>query len=115
MPQRCFYGFSEDFFFCCSFEPEAESRMRPLAHEWHKPSPTASKPGRMIYQPDQTGLARQINHTSLWGVPGFTLPAMFLVLFSFPLFTDFLIEVFFLICLYFRLPPFLRLSVRRIR
>ena len=47
MPQRCFYRFFVDFSFSRSFEPEAESCMWPLAHEWHKPSPTEGKPGRM--------------------------------------------------------------------
>jgi len=49
------------------------------------------------------------------GLPGFTLPTMFPFILGFFFFTDFLFEVFSLICLYFRLPPFLRLSVRRIR
>ena len=60
-----FTAFQMIFLFRCSFEPEAESRVWPLVHKWNKPSPTAGKPGRMVYLPDQTGLARRINHTSL--------------------------------------------------
>ena len=90
-----FTDFQRIFSFCCSFEPEAESRMRPLAHEWHKPSPTAGKPGRMIYQPDQTGLAKQINHTSLrvvCPVSRFRQCSLFILGFSF--FTDFSLKSF---------------------
>jgi hypothetical protein len=69
----------------------------------------------LFYLPVPTRLAGQIKQYFLaGGLPGFTLPAM-----SFfgglPFFTDFSFEVFCLICLYFRLPPFSRLSVSRIR
>lgn len=60
-----FTDFLRFFSFCCFFEPVAESCMWPPAHKWDKPSPTAGKPGRMVYLPDQMGLARRINHTSL--------------------------------------------------
>ena len=78
MPKGCFYGFFRGLFlFRCSFEPEAASCIWPLAHEWHKPSPTAGKPGRMIYPPDRTSLAGHIKSYFLaGGLPGFTLPTM---------------------------------------
>ena len=60
-----FTDFLRFFSFAVFFEPVAESCMWPPAHKWDKPSPTAGKPGRMVYLPDQTGLARRINHTSL--------------------------------------------------
>ena len=52
-----FTAFQIIFLFRCSFEPEAESRVWPLAHKWNKPSPTAGKPGRMILsaRPDTSG------------------------------------------------------------
>ena len=49
------------------------------------------------------------------GLPGFTLPAMSFFCWGLPFFTDFSFEVSCIICLYFRLPPFSRLSVSRIR
>ena len=111
-----FTGFQMIFLFRCSFEPEAESRVWPLVHKWNKPSPTAGKPGRKFYLPTPTRLAWQIKPYFLTGgLPGFTLPAMFFFCWELPVFTDFSFEVFCLICLYFRLPPFSRLSVSRIR
>ena len=111
-----FTAFQMIFLFRCSFEPEAESRVWPLVHKWNKPSPTAGKPGRKFYLPTPTRLAWQIKPYFLTGgLPGFTLPAMFFFCWELPVFTDFSFEVFCLICLYFRLPPFSRLSVSRIR
>ena len=106
-----FTDFLRFFSFAVFFEPVAESCMWPPAHKWDKPSPTAGKPGRMVYLPDQTGLARRINHTSLHMVcPVSRFRQYFLSLCLF-FFCGFLSEVFSRICLYFRLPPFLRLSV----
>ena len=69
-----------------------------------------------FYLPAPTRLARQIEPYFLaGGLPGFTLPAIFFLLEGISFFTDFSFEVFCLICLYFRLPPFSRLSVCRIR
>ena len=110
-----FTVFQMIFLFRCSFEPEAESRVWPLVHKWNKPSPTAGKPGRMILsaRPDVSG---QTDRTILTGgLPGFTLPAMSFFCWGLPFFTDFSFEVSCIICLYFRLPPFSRLSVSRIR
>ena len=69
-----------------------------------------------FYLPAPTRPARQIKPYFLaGGLPGFTLPAMSFFCWGLPFFTDFSFEVFCLICLYFRLPPFSRLSVGRIR
>ena len=110
-----FTAFQIIFLFRCSFEPEAESRVWPLAHKWNKPSPTAGKPGRMILsaRPDTSGRIKP--YFLAGGLPGFTLPAMSFFCWGLPFFTDFSFEVSCIICLYFRLPPFSRLSVSRIR
>ena len=111
-----FTVFQMIFLFRCSFEPEAESRVWPFAHKWNKPSPTAGKPGRMILsaRPDTSG---QTDKTILpyWWFARFHATGYVLFLGGLPFFTDFSFEVFCLICLYFRLPPFSRLSVSRIR
>ena len=89
-----FTAFQMIFLFCCSFEPKAES------HVWPR---------------DPTRLARQIKPYFLaGGLSSFTQPAM-LFLLGGTFFTDFSFEVFYLICLYFRLPPFSCLSVSHIR
>ena len=89
---------------------------RPI-HKWNKPSCTAGKPGRMIYPPDRTRSDRHIKSYFLaGGLPGSTLPAMSLFLFGvFPFSRISLLKFSCLICLHFRLPPFSRLSVSRIR
>ena len=69
-----------------------------------------------FYPSDRTRSDRHIKSYFLaGGLPGFTLPAMSFFCWGLPFFTDFSFEVFCLICLYFRLPPFSRLSVGRIR
>ena len=111
-----FTAFQMIFLFRCSFEPEAESRVCPLVHKWNKPSPTAGKPGRKFYLPTPTRLARQIKPYFLTGgLPGFTLPAMFFFVGSFHFSRISLLKFSCQICLYFRLPPFSRLSVSRIK
>mgnify|MGYP007027226117 CR=1 FL=1 len=65
-----------------------------------------------FYLPAPTRPAGQIKPYFLaGGLPGFTLPAMSFFVEGISFFTDFSFEVFCLICLYFRLPPFSRLSV----
>ena len=107
-----FTVFQMIFLFRCSFEPEAESRVWPLVHKWNKPSPTAGKPGRMILsaRPDTSGQTDKTILPCRWFA---RFHATGYVLFGgrLPFFTDFSFEVFCLICLYFRLPPFSRLSV----
>ena len=69
MPRRCFYGFSEDFFFFAvplSRKRKAVSD-RPI-HKWNKPSHTAGKPGRMILsvRPDTLGQTYKIILPCRW-------------------------------------------------
>ena len=111
-----FTVFQMIFLFRCSFEPEAESRVWPFAHKWNKPSPTAGKPGRMILsaRPDTSGQTDKTILPCRW-FARFHATGYVLFLLGLPVFTDFSFEVFCLICLYFRLPPFSRLSVSRIR
>ena len=92
-----FTDFQRIFSFCCSLEPEAECRMRPLAHKWRKPSPSAGKPP--IRKNDLSARPNRFGQTDkpyflMGGLPGFTLPAMFLFFFSFPLFVDFSLKPF---------------------
>ena len=111
-----FTAFQMIFLFRCSFEPEAESRVWPLVHKWNKPSPTAGKPGRMILsaRPDTSARTdKTILPCRCFARFHATDYILFLLGASFS--TDFSFEVFCLICLYFRLPPFSRLSVGRIR
>ena len=88
---------------------------RPI-HKWNKPSCTAGKPGRMILsaRPDTSDQTDRTILPCRWFA---RFHATGYVLFGGrpPFFTDFSFEVFCLICLYFRLPPFSRLSVSRIR
>lgn len=89
---------------------------RPI-HKWNKPSCTAGKPGRMILsvRPDTLGQTYK-SYFLAGGLPGSTLPAMSLFLFGvFPFSRISLLKFSCLICLHFRLPPFSRLSVSRIR
>ena len=111
-----FTAFQMIFLFRCSFEPEAESRVWPLVHKWNKPSPTAGKSGRMILsaRPDRSGRTDRTILPCRW-FARFHATGYVLFWGRLPFFTDFSFEVFCLICLYFRLPPFSRLSVDRIR
>ena len=111
-----FTVFQMIFLFRCSFEPEAESRIWPLVHKWNKPSPTAGKPGRIVLsaRPDTSGQTDKTILPCRW-LARFHATSYVLFCWGLPFFTDFSFEVFCLICLYFRLPPFSRLSVGRIR
>ena len=111
-----FTAFQMIFLFRCSFEPEAESRVWPLVHKCNKPSPTAGKPGIMILsaRPDTSGQTDKTILPCRW-FARFHATGYVLFCWGLPFFTDFSFEVFCLICLYFRLPPFSRLSVGRIR
>ena len=112
-----FTAFQMIFLFRCSFEPEAESRVWPLVHKWNKPSPTAGKPGRMILsaRPDTSGRTDKTILPYRWFARFHATGYVLFLLEEISFFTDFSFEVFCLICLYFRLPPFSRLSVGRIR
>ena len=89
---------------------------RPI-HKWNKPSCTAGKPGRMILsvRPDTLGQTYKIILPCRWFARFHASGYVPFPFWRFPFFTDFSFEVFCLICLYFRLPPFSRLSVGRIR
>ena len=88
---------------------------RPI-HKWNKPSCTAGKPGRMILsaRPDTSDQTDRTILPCRW-FARFHATGYVLFWGRLPFFTDFSFEVFCLICLYFRLPPFSRLSVGRIR
>ncbi len=89
---------------------------RPI-HKWNKPSCTAGKPGRMILsvRPDTLGQTYKIILPCRWftrfHASGY-VPFPFGV---FPFSRISLLKFSCLICLHFRLPPFSRLSVSRIR
>jgi hypothetical protein len=111
-----FTGFQIIFFFAVHLSRMRKAVYDRLIHECNKPSSTAGKPGRMVLsaRPDTSG---QTNKTILpcrW-FARFHTPGYVLFLLGASFFTDFSFEVFSLICLYFRLPPFSRLSVSRIR
>ena len=110
-----FTVFQMIFLFRCSFEPEAESRVWPLVHKWNNPSPTAGKPGRMILssRPDTSDQTDRTILPCRW-FARFHATGYVLFWGRLPFFTDFSFEVSCIICLYFGLPPFSRLSVSRI-
>ena len=112
-----FTAFQMIFLFRCSFEPEAESRVWPLVHKCNKPSPTAGKPERMILsaRPDTSGQTDKTILPCRWFARFHATGYYSFLLEGISFFTDFSFEVFCLIYLYFRLPPFSRLSVSRIR
>lgn len=116
MPKRCFCGFSDDFSFSLFFCSGSGKRVWPPVHKWNKPSPTAGKLGRMILfaRPDTSGRTDKTIFPYRW-FARFHATGYALLCWELPFFTDFSFEVFCLICLYFRLPPFSRLSANSIR
>ena len=114
MPERCFYGFADDFFFAVPLSRKRKAVSDRPIHKWNKPLCTAGKPGRMILyvRPDTLGQTYKIILPCRWFA---RFHASGYVLF-FP-FGDFffsqisLLKFSCLICLHFRLPPFSRLSV----
>ena len=112
-----FTDFGRFFFFAVHLSRKRKAvHDRPL-HEWNKPSPTAGKPERMILylRPDTSCRIYKTILSTRWfarfhasGYLPFSFVDFFfsrisLLKFSCP------------ICLHFRLPPFPRLSVSRIR
>ena len=91
-----FTAFQIIFLFRCSFEPEAESRVWPLAHKWNKPSCTAGKPGRMILsvRPDTLGQTYKIILPCRWFTRFHASGYVPFPFWRFPFFTDFSFEVF---------------------
>ena len=112
MPKRCFYGLLTIFLFAVPLCRKRKAVYDRLIHECNKPSPTAGKPGRMILsaRPDTSGQTDKTILPCRWFARSrYRLYSFLLEGISF--FTDFSFEVFSLICLYSRLPPFSRLSV----
>lgn len=78
MSKRCFYGFSDGFLFswfllCRKRKAVCDH----LPHEWHKPSYTASKPGRIGIRPPKQVSTNGCPYFPWGGLPGFTLPAVY--------------------------------------
>ena len=111
-----FTVFQMIFLFRCSFEPEAESRVWPFAHKWNKPSFTAGKPGKMVLSArlDTSGRTDKVILPCRW-FARFHASGYLLFCWKFLFSRISLLKFSFLICLYFRLPPFSRLSVSCIR
>ncbi len=114
MPERCFYGFADDFFFAVPLSRKRKAVSDRPIHKWNKPLCTAGKPGRMILyvRPDTLGQTYKIILPCRWFarfhasgyVPFFPFGDFFFSQIS-------LLKFSCLICLHFRLPPFSRLSV----
>ena len=97
MPERCFYGFADDFFFAVPLSRKRKAVSDRPIHKWNKPLCTAGKPGRMIVA-TRLNKFRRIgnNHTSLpvvCPVSRFRL-CPFFSFWGFLFFTDFSFEVF---------------------
>ena len=113
MPERCFYGFADDFFFAVPLSRKRKAVSDRPIHKWNKPLCTAGKPGRMILyvRPDTLGQTYKIILPCRWFarfhasgyVPFFPFGDFFFSQIS-------LLKFSCLICLHFRLPPFSRLS-----
>ena len=117
MPERCFYGFLTIFFFAVPL-----SRKRKAAHDrpirkWNKPSYTAGKPGRMILsvRPDTLGQTYKIITSLPVVCPVSRFRQCPFSFWHYPFLRISLLKFSCPICLHFRLPPFSRLSVSRIR
>ena len=89
---------------------------RPI-HKWNKPSCTAGKPGRMILsvRPDTFGQTYKIILPYRWFARFHACGSVPFPFGVFPFSRISLLKFSCPICLHFRLPPFLRLSVSRIR
>ena len=71
---RFFRRFSFLLFLLCRKRKAVSDR---LPHEWHKPSPTADKPGRIGIRPPKQVSTNGCPYFPWDGLPGFTLPAVF--------------------------------------
>ena len=90
MPRRCFYGFSEDFFFFAV----PLSRKRKAVHDRLPMNGTSRPHGRQTGKNDLSARPNEFGQTDkpyflAGGLPGFTLPAVFPFSLSFLLFVDF--------------------------
>ena len=112
-----FTGFWRFSFFVVPLSRKRKTVYDRTFHKWNKPSLTAGKPGRMILsiRPNSFGQTDK-NILLCWWFARFHATGC---VFSLPWVVSFsrisLLKFSSLICLYFRLPPFLRLSVSRIR
>ncbi|WP_289769244.1 hypothetical protein, partial [Muribaculum intestinale] len=68
MPERCFYGFADDFFFAVPLSRKRKAVSDRPIHKWNKPLCTAGKPGRMILyvRPDTLGQTYKIILPCRW-------------------------------------------------
>ena len=111
-------GFDDFSFFVVLLRRKRKAVYDRTFHKWNKPLLTADKPGRMILyvRPDTLGQTYKIILPCRWFarfhasgyVPFFPFGDFFFSQIS-------LLKFSCLICLHFRLPPFSRLSVSRIR
>ena len=112
-----FTGFWRFFFFDVPLSRKRKAVSDHPIHEWNRPSLTAGKPGSMVLsiRPNTFGQTDKTILPCRWfarfHVTGYALSFCRRFLFSRIFFSRFSS----LICLYFRLPPFPRLSVSRIR
>ncbi len=95
MPERCFYGFADDFFFAVPLSRKRKAVSDRPIHKWNKPLCTAGKPGRMILyvRPDTLGQTYKIILPCRWFArfhASGSVPFSFVDFF----FTDFSFEVF---------------------
>ena len=112
-----FTGFLWIFLFAVPLSRKRKAVSDRPIHKWNKPSCTAGKPGRMILsvRPDMFGQTYKIILPCRWFArfhASGCAPFQFGV---FPFSRISPLKFSCLICLHFRLPPFSRLSVGRIR
>ena len=96
MPERCFYGFADDFFFAVPLSRKRKAVSDRPIHKWNKPSCTAGKPGRMILyvRPDTLGQTYKIILPCRWFTRFHASGYVPFPFWRFPFFTDFSFEVF---------------------
>ena len=116
-PRGAFTDFYKIAFFAVPLSRKRKAVSDRPIHKWNKPSCTASKPGRMILsvRPDTLGQTYKIILPCRWFArfhASGSVPFLFGII---PFSRISLLKFSCLICLHFRLPPFSRLSVSRIR
>ena len=96
MPERCFYGFADDFFFAVPLSRKRKAVSDRPIHKWNKPLCTAGKPGRMILyvRPDTLGQTYKIILPCRWFARFHASGYVPFPFWRFPFFTDFSFEVF---------------------
>ena len=109
---------SDDFsFFAVPLSRKRKAVYDRTFHKWNTPSLTAGKPGRMILsiRPNSFGQTDKNILPCQWFARFHATGCVFSLLWVVSFSRISLLKFSSLICLYFRLPPFLRLSVSRIR